>query len=113
MQVVNKTNERILAEHVRKADNFFSRLKGLLFSPPLETGQGLLIIPCSSIHCFGMSYPIDAVFFNKKQIVVGLVESLKPCQVSAIYWRAHGCLELPAGMIKHHGVALGDQLIIN
>ncbi len=111
-QVMNKTRGRMLAGQVRQAKSFFSRLRGLLFSSPLKTGQGLLIVPCQSIHCMGMSYAIDAVFLDKKQIVVGLSENLKPWQFSAIYWRAHSCLELPAGTIIDNGVALGDQLII-
>lgn len=113
LQVINQTREQTIAKQVLKADNFFSRLKGLLFSPPLEAGQGLLIVPCQSIHCVGMSYPIDAVFLSKKQIVVGLVESIKPWQFSAIYWHAHVCLELPAGTIKDNAITLGDQFTIN
>jgi uncharacterized protein len=113
LQVMNKTRERMLAKNVSKADSFFARLGGLLIRPPLEIDEGLLIVPCNSIHCVGMKYPIDAVFFDKKQVVVGLVENLKPLQFSAIYWRAQGCLELIAGTIRKNGVALGDQLLIN
>ena len=36
-------------------------------------GEGLLITPAHSIHMFFMKFAIDAIFINRKNIVVGLV----------------------------------------
>jgi uncharacterized membrane protein (UPF0127 family) len=110
LHIVNETRGQVLASEVRKADNIFSRMRGLLFSPPLQTNQGLLLVPCSGIHCIGMTYTIDAIFIDQKSIVVGLVESIKPWQLSAFYPKALSCLELPAGVINKTGTQLGDQL---
>ncbi len=112
LQITNETRQQVLAEQVCKASSLLARLRGLLFSPPLELDQGMLIIPCNAIHCIGMTYSIDAIFIDKKLVVVGLCEDLKPWQISAIYPRAHSCLELPAGVISKTGTQIGDQLIV-
>ncbi|RMH38557.1 MAG: DUF192 domain-containing protein, partial [Gammaproteobacteria bacterium] len=39
----------------RVADSFWSRTKGLIGVKRLDAGDGLLIEPCNSVHCFFMS----------------------------------------------------------
>lgn len=100
----------MLASAADVADTFFARLVGLLRTPGLEPGQGLYIAPCSQIHMFGMKYAIDVVFMDKKGIVVGLCKSIPPGKASALYARAHGCVELPAGTIEDTGTQEGDEI---
>ena len=95
----NRTRGTTLASRARLADNFFSRARGLLFTRSLDAGSGLYLVPCKSIHMFGMAYPIDAVFLDRDGIVVGLAENIQPGQVSSYFKTAAGCLELPAGLI--------------
>jgi uncharacterized protein len=111
LHIFNETRHQVLAKQVRKADSLFTRLRGLLFRPPLETNQGMLLSPCQAIHCIGMTYAIDAVFVDKNLVVVGLAENLKPGQFSAVYSRAHDCLELPTGVISKTDTQIGDQLL--
>lgn len=92
------------------ADSYFLRLRGLLFRAQLEPGEGLYLERCNCIHMFGMTYAIDAVFVDRALCVVGLVEAIKPGQVSAIFRNAAGCLELPVGTISASGTTLGDSL---
>jgi uncharacterized protein len=76
----------------------------------LQPGEGLLLEPCSSIHMFGMKFPLDAVFVDRNWCVVGLVESLAPGQLSRMYPKAHACLELPCGTIADTNTKIGDQV---
>lgn len=92
------------------ADNFFSRMKGLLGTRELPEGEGLLLKPCNSIHMFGMKYAIDAIFLSRDLEVVGLVESIQPGKISGYFKRAYMCLELPAGTIAKTGSQIGDRL---
>ena len=94
------------------ADNFFARLKGLLGTKNLPAGRGLLIKPCRQIHMFWMTYAIDAVFIDKENTVVGLVERIAPSKVSPMFGKATSCLELPEGTISDTGTAIGDSLEI-
>ncbi len=89
--------------------NFLERMRGLLFSPPLNKNEGLLIRPCRSVHTIGMSYAIDLVFLDHNWVVVKTVSELKP-------WRTTSCpkaimvLELIADSIKYLGLSDGQQL---
>lgn len=98
----------MLASQARVADTFVSRLIGLLNTQSLERGEGLYIAPCNQIHMFGMKYAIDVVFLDKSGNVVGLCDSIPPGQFSALYSKAYGCVELPAGIIGDTNTAIGD-----
>ena len=109
----NITSGCILAENARIADTFVSRMIGLLRSPPLQPGEGLLIKPCSQIHMFGMAFGIDVVFFDKGWHVVGLAEGIAPGQISRFFPKAVSCLELPVGRIAQTKTGLGDHIECN
>jgi uncharacterized membrane protein (UPF0127 family) len=111
LKATNITRNQVLAERMKLANNFFSRLRGLLLTPSLPAGHALLIEPCQSIHSLGMSYAIDVIFLDKQKMVVELLHTFAPWRVSAIYRRAHSCLELPPGTIAKSGTTLGDQLV--
>lgn len=104
------TNGSVLADRARLADTFAARLAGLLFSPPLAPGEGLLIEPCSAIHMLGMKFAIDAIFIDRNSRVVAVVDSIAPGQLSSVYPSAHACLELPAGTARNTGTRSGDQI---
>ncbi|MBX9695782.1 MAG: DUF192 domain-containing protein [Cyanobacteria bacterium] len=106
----NKSKEVLLASSARMADSFFSRLKGLLGTKELKDGEALYLIPCRSIHMFGMNYAIDALFLDKTNTVVGVVHSIEPGKVSSVFKSAEGCLELPSGVLERTNTNIGDQI---
>lgn len=106
----NKSKNKMLAAEALVADNFISRLVGLLCTASLSPGEGLYIAPCSQIHMFGMKYAIDVVFMDKEGLVVGVCDRISPGQVSRIFPRAYGCVELPAGIVSATGTAVGDLI---
>lgn len=108
----NETRDIVLANKVKLADSFLARLKGLLFTNKLPDGNALYIRPCQGIHMFFMLYAIDVVFVDDKGIVVGLVESIGPFQVSKIYKTAKACIELPSGKIRETFTNIGDRLVL-
>ena len=99
----------VIAEKLGVADSFFSRLKGLLGRDALPQGEGLYIVPCDSIHMFGMKFPIDTVFVDRDLAVLEVVADV-PIGGKASCRGAHGVLELPAGTAERLGVAKGDRL---
>ncbi len=111
---VNATRSgSVLASDARVADNFFTRLIGLLLSAPLKTGEGLVIEHCNSIHMIGMKFAIDVVFLDKKGQVVSLLESFPPGKVSRFYKGAQCCIELPPGAIQNSGTQIGDVIEVS
>jgi uncharacterized membrane protein (UPF0127 family) len=107
---MNATRNVILASKVFVANNFFTRLKGLLGTRKLDSGCGLVLIPCNQIHMFWMTYAIDALFINPEGVVVGVAEKVKPWRLSPSFKNSNRCLELPAGTIFSTGTQVGDQI---
>lgn len=113
MPVINLTKQTWLATKVRKADNFITRLVGLLKRTHLGPEEALWLTPSRGIHTIGMKFPIDVVFLNKKHNVVGLMSGLAPYRISAIHFDGYSVLELPNGTINKSRTEIGDQFEIS
>ncbi len=106
---LTRANDDRVIKNISKTSNFLERMRGLLASPPLKENEGLLIVPCSSVHTFGMSYNIDLVFLDKQWTIVKTVKSLKPWRMS-LSSSASMVLELAANSIERLQLANGQQL---
>ncbi len=103
------TDDDRVIQNISKTSNFMERMRGLLGSPPLKENEGLLIVPCSSVHTFGMSYAIDLVFLDKQWIIVKTVKSLKPWRMAASNV-ASMVLELAVDSLDTLQLTIGQQL---
>ncbi|MCC5853737.1 MAG: DUF192 domain-containing protein [Alkalimonas sp.] len=105
--IANKRNESTITGFL--ANNWWLRMRGLIGHKPLEISQSLIISPCNSVHTFGMTYPLDVVYLNKKYQVIKITLNLKP-------WRLDYCLgatytiEFNSGAAKHYDIKCGDYL---
>jgi len=91
------------------ADTSQKRRTGLLKHTCLPAGEGLFISPCEAIHTFGMNFPIDVLFLDKKRKVLKVRPAMVRRRIS-VCLVADGVLELPAGMAASTGTVRGDQL---
>jgi uncharacterized membrane protein (UPF0127 family) len=107
--VRNVTRNVVLADSASVADTSAKRRTGLLKHERLEAGQGLWIVPCEGVHTFGMKFPIDVLFLNRKRRVLKIRENMVVRRISLCLW-AHSVLELPAGTVKASGTEKGDHL---
>lgn len=83
---------------VRQARSLFARMKGLLGCRALSPGEGLLILPCASVHTVGMRFPLDLRFYDRAGHLVREVEGVRPGRLCVWGgWRAHCVLECQAG----------------
>lgn len=104
-------NERKLPLNVRVYNRFFLRLKGLMFrKKPLGENEGILLVPCNSIHMFFMFFPIDAVFLDNQNHIVHIAEQIKPYQFVLPVKGAHSVLEVPSGFAKKHNLKKGIKI---
>jgi uncharacterized membrane protein (UPF0127 family) len=102
-----------VAEPLEVARDFISSGLGLMGRAGLPEKGGLLIYGCSGIHMMFMRFPIDAVFVDKKGVVVRTYERLLPwIGMVPFVWRADKVAELPAGTIARHAIKPGDQLLV-
>lgn len=112
IRVTNPARDTVLAERAAVADTAARRVVGLLRHTGLETGEGLLITPCNSIHSIGMKFVFDAIFLDKENRVLHLIEKMKPWRVSKLVWSGRSVLELPGGVIASSGTQVGDTLAL-
>jgi uncharacterized protein len=110
VRVENLTSGETLVTAGRVADNSWTRFRGLIGHPPLAKGEGLLIVPCSSIHTHFMGFPIDVLYVHADHKIVGIDRDLRPWRFGRFYRRVRYVLELPAGAVAATGTEVGDQL---
>lgn len=65
------------------ATSWLSRMRGLLGTQSSWGGGKcvLVLLPCSSIHTFGMRYALDIAFVNKKGVVLRSEPNVTPGQL--------------------------------
>lgn len=112
MKIINKTNSNILADNVKIANTPFSRIKGLLGKGKFSQGEALILDPCNSIHMLFMRFPIDVLFVGKDNRVAKAIPSIKPFQITPIYFKAKFAIELPVGTIQSTSTQQGDCLTL-
>jgi uncharacterized membrane protein (UPF0127 family) len=113
VQVENTTRNVALVSKGRLANNFFTRLRGLVGVKNLPAGDGLLIQPCNQIHCMFMSIPIDVLYIGSDGRVLAMDVAMRPWAMGRMIRGAKSVLEMPTGTITATGTAIGDQLQIS
>jgi uncharacterized membrane protein (UPF0127 family) len=109
LTVTNLTRSTVLATFAEVADSSSTRNKGLLGRAGLSAGEGLWIVPCESVHTFGMKFPIDLVYIDRNRRVRKVRSSVPPWRLSACL-TAHSILELPSGTVRQTLTVPGDTL---
>lgn len=112
MKLYQKSTGKLIKQNVELADTFFKRLNGLMFKKSIDKDYALIISPCNSIHMLFMSFPIDALFVDKENKIVGFSKNIKPWRISKIYFDAHYVIEMSAGEIERLSLSKGDILYI-
>jgi uncharacterized protein len=109
LRISNATRQSLLAHCVEVADEGAKRRKGLLGRPELRPGEGLWIRPCEAVHTFGMQFPIDLVYLDRKLQVKKVRSGMRPWRLSACI-TAHSVLELAPGTIRATQTKPGDKI---
>lgn len=110
MHAIDERSGAVLATRVRRADRFWTRLRGLLFRAALADDEGLLLVPCGSIHTVGMRFPIDALFLDGDGVVLHALHRVPPWRIPPPVRGARMVLELAAGTLARHGTGPGDRV---
>ena len=109
LRIANLTRQSELAHCAGIADHGSKRRTGLLDRETLSSGEGLWIVPCEGVHTFGMKFPIDLVYLDRKKRVRKIRHAVPPRRIS-ICLAAHSVVELPAGTIRRTQTRPGDKL---
>ena len=107
--MINLTRRVEIADRIEVADRGERRRRGLLGRSGLAAGEGLWIVPCEAVHTFGMQFPIDLVYLDRRGRVVKTRSDVRPGRLSACL-AAHSVVELPSGTIRNTLTMRGDSL---
>lgn len=99
-----------MALKIERADNFFDRLVGLIGRDHLESGRGLMIVPCNSVHMLFMRFSIDVVFIDKNFRIKKIALNLKPWFGFAFCFGAWAVIEMNVGDVDRLGLSVGQTL---
>ena len=113
VRVENLTRGQPLVSSGRVADSYWSRLRGLIGHQPLAEGEGLLIVPCNSVHTHFMGFAIDVVYVDRSCRVVAVDRTMRPWRMGRIHRGARFVIELPAGTVSATHTEEGDQLALH
>src|SRR5438094_1502563 len=99
---LTKQDGTIVAEPLEVASNFITSGMGLMGRARLPENGGLMINGCNGIHMMFMRFPIDAVFVDKKGVVVKTYERLLPwIGMVPFFLRADRVSVVPSVTILH------------
>ena len=94
---------------IELADNFFKRLRGLMFRSRLAAGRGLLLAPCNSVHMLFMRFAIDVIYLDENFCIKKIVRDLTPWLGISFCFGAWGALELPSGEAQRLNLVVGQK----
>ncbi len=119
--IKNLTKKKILVREFETANSIGKKTKGLMFRKELAPHSGLLMIFRNErkheIWMFGMRFPIDIVFIDKRKRIVDIKHSVKPMGKNPKTWRVYRpkepckyVLEVNSGLIEKTKTGIGDVL---
>ena len=111
VEIRNQTKDTSLGTQISKADTGIARLFGLLGKRKLDADTGLLIVPSSGVHTFGMLFPIDIIALDREMRVRGVWKRVGAFRLVGLSWKTHSVLELPMGTIRTSRTEVSDQLV--
>ena len=98
-----------LATRVWPAFDSPARRRGLLGRYRLESGEALVLAPCSSVHTAFMRFPIDIAFVDREGRITKMAPGVRPWRIR-VGWRAFAVVELPSGTLGRLDCRLDDRL---
>ena len=108
---LTREDGRVVCEQLLVAARPLRRMRGLLGRSSLPAGEGILLRPAGSVHTFFMRFPIDVVFLDREQRVVGIEPGLAPWRTSRRRG-AKAVVELAAGEAARRGLQVGERLTV-
>ena len=98
---------RIVIADLEIAEGLIRSGRGLLGRSSMNTGAGLVLPSCNSIHTVGMQFRIDVLFLNREGKALKVASDVAPWRVRGPVIGAKWVVETPAGDLFQQGVKVG------
>lgn len=111
-KIVNETQKTELFTDVKIANDYRSRLQGLIGCKSLKPEEAIWFPKCNWIHTWFMSMDIDVIYLDKKMKVTKIQRNLKPWRLTAPVINARSVIETQAGRLDQCPLQIGDQIYV-
>lgn len=98
--LIDRRSGGALLPSLRIASTFFGRLRGLQFRKPLSSEEGLLIVPCRSIHTHWMRFSIDVAWIDSAGCILDVKKCVPPWKIVQGPTNALAVIETTAQVIN-------------
>lgn len=109
-KIIIKKNSQVITDNAKRADNFFTRFRGLMFVKEIEENYALHITPCNQIHMLNMRFPLDIIYLSENGRVVKIDENVQPGKICKTVKNAKSVIEMKAFAASKLGINQGDVL---
>ena len=109
--LLSANGNRVIADRLMIARTFRDRSVGLLGRPPLALREALWLDPCGGIHTWGMRYPIDVVFLDRRLNVLRVRRAVPPWRLVFAPSGTRSVIEMPAGGAD--GLRVGERVSVD
>lgn len=109
-KIIIKKNSQIVTDNAQRADNFFTRFKGLMFVKEIDDNYALHITPCNQIHMLNMRFPLDVIYLSEDGRVVKIDENVQPGKICKTVNQAKSVIEMKAFAASRLAISQGDVL---
>lgn len=111
--MIIKKNSDVICRNAKIANNFLSRLKGLLGRNEFGDIDGLMLSSCRQIHSIGMKFNFDALYLDSEYKIIAIYENIGKNKILPYNVAVSNVLELPKGMVQDKNLGIGDVLKIS
>jgi uncharacterized protein len=98
-----------LQKKIYHYNNYFLRLKGLMFTKYLDKDKAILLYPCKQVHTWFMNYEIVVIYMNKQKEVLW-IGVLTPWSLGPFLSNSYYVLETSDLSIINH-IKVGAKLL--
>lgn len=110
MQAINGNNGQRLAKRISFANTYAERLRIYSRASYWGTGDGLLIRRRLLSHTFFQRKPVDVIYLDHADVVIGIELNMKPYKLCRRMKDASSILKVPAGTVSRTGTRVGHKI---
>lgn len=111
VRMINQRTGETLGRSILLADSFLLRLRGYLFRSPPKSGEGILLMPCTSVHGVGLRFPLDVAALSAE----GRVLRIGQLRRSSLFQGGPSCnmiVEMASESFSADRLRVNDQIEI-
>jgi uncharacterized protein len=96
--IIQTEDGLVISSKAIVARSMFQKVKGLLGKKKMHPQEAMIFYQASSIHTFGMKFPIDVVFVKKTGEIRRVCGCVKPKKM--LFCSSYATIELPENRAK-------------